>query len=192
MERGTLIENALLRVGNMTDYNDNRSDIYKMTDRLLDNVISIICKSNEFSFNSTTVKLTESVRVSETGEYMYNIPVDFLGVKKKVVRNNPVSYRVESVAALVNAHIRQNFRIQGEYIYSFEKPLILNYVRTMILTEIPGYMEEYFTLMLAKQICLSVRMFADTLPFIEEQLRGERLNVILAEKNLVNLEVRNG
>lgn len=192
LERGNIIESALLKVGNITDYNDNRSDIYKVADKLLNNVVDMVCKSNEFSFNSTTVILTQSGVDSVTGEYRYNIPEDFLGVKKQIITNAPVPFGIESVVDLVNANKRESFRLQGEYIYSYNTPLRFNYSRKMILTELPDYMTEYITLLLAKSLAMSIRMYADSLPTIDQYLKTERTNVILAEKSSATLQLRGG
>lgn len=192
LERGNIIEQALLKVGNITDYNDNRSDIYKVADTLLNNVVDKACKSNEFSFNTTTVILTQVGKDEITGEYRYNIPEDFLGLKKKLISNAPIPFGIESVAQLAHSSRRQNLRLQGEYIYSYNNPLRLNYARKMILTEIPEYMQEYLILELAKSLCMSIRMYADSLPAIDAYIKAEKTNVILAEKSMVVLEVRGG
>lgn len=192
LEKSKIIELALIKVGNITDYNDNRSNIYKIATTLLDDIADTVCKSNEFDFPSTTVKLTISELNVETGEHRYNIPEDFLGIKKKPVINSRTPFTVESIESLVNSRRGIDLRIEGEYIYSYSNPLILNYVRKLELTEFPDYIKDYLVLMLAITLAQTLPMYADRLPYLEGKLSIERINVILAEGSAKPLNLMGG
>lgn len=192
LERGKIIELALIKVGNITDYNDNRSNIYQVATKLLDDIAETVCKSNEFNFPSTTVKLTVSSIISDTGEHRYNIPEDFLGVKKQPIINTPTPFKVESIETLVRGNRGLDIRVEGEYIYSYSNPLILNYVRKLQLTEFPDYIKDYLVLMLAVNLAQTIPMYADRLPFLEKKLVFEKTNVILAEGSAIPLNLIGG
>lgn len=190
LERGYIIEQALITVGNITDYNDNRSASYQMASKLLDAIVDKTCKNNEFNFCSTTVTLTESVVSSETGEYCYNIPEDFLGIKKSIQLNTRTPFRVESIRELVNSSNKISLRVEGEYIYSYENPLKLNYVRKIPLSEFPPYMEDYLIKALAVRLAQALPAFADKLPLLKQELKEEKADVTLSEGSGLPLNLR--
>lgn len=192
LERGQIIELALITVGNITDYNDNRSNIYQLATKLLDSIADSVCKSNEFNFPSTTVQLTVSELDTNTGEHRYNIPEDFLGIKKKPIVNTRTPFTVESVRSLVRGNKPIDLRLEGEYIYSYSNPLILNYVRRLPLTEFPEYIKDYLVLMLAVKLAQTIPMYADRLPYLEIKLNYEKNNVILAEGSAIPLNLKGG
>lgn len=192
IEKGEIIELALINVGNITDYNDNRSQIYQIANNLLNGIVSSVCKSNEFNFPSTTVRLTVSTKSSSTGEYVYNIPEGFLGLKKHPIHNTKTPFRVESIKELVNGNRGSNFRLEGEYIYSYEHPLIINYVRDIPLSEFPEYMKDYLIILLALKLSQSIPMYADRLMYLENKIKQEKINITLTEGNVFPLNLKGG
>lgn len=190
LERGNIIEQALILVGNINEYNDNRSKTYQMATKLLDKIVDTACGNNDFNFPSTTVTLTESVLNSETGEYRYNIPVDFLGIKKKITVNTRTPFKVESIRDLVASSQRVSLRVEGEYIYSYNNPLILNYVRKIPLKEFPAYMEDYLIHSLAVKLAQALPAYADKLPLLKQELKEMKADVTLAEGSGLPLKLR--
>lgn len=196
MEKGRIVEQALTRIGSNTYYNDNSSDIFKEASKILDQITRNICKSNDFRFPSLTETLTQAGVNEATGEYKYNIPTGFLGVSQQPRLIRPVGYRVQSIKQLTNMGFAQNFRVEGEYIYSTEKPLKLSYVRNITLSEFPDYMEEYVILSLALKLAIAFPSYRDFIGLIKSELEVERINTQLCEGSgqsrysLQNKEVR--
>ena len=58
MDRGEIITETLLMLGENDVYNDNKSDMYEICEKMLDSVISNIATSSAFLFNAITTKLT--------------------------------------------------------------------------------------------------------------------------------------
>lgn len=196
MEKGRIVEQALTRIGSNTYYNDNSSDVFKEASKILDQITRNICKSNDFRFPALTETLTQSGINSTTGEYKYNIPTGFLGVAQQPKLIRPVGYGIQSIKQLTNMGFSQKFRIEGEYIYSTEKPLNLSYVRNINLNEFPDYMEEYVILSLALKLAIAFPSYRDFIGLIKNELETEKINSQLCEGNgqsryfLENKEVR--
>ncbi len=70
MDRGKIISETLLMLGENSIYNDNKSDMYKICEKMLDSVIDNIATSSAFLFNAITVKLTSVGQVD--GENKFN------------------------------------------------------------------------------------------------------------------------
>lgn len=181
MEKGQIIEQALTRIGSNTYYNDNSSDIFKEATKILEQLTRNICKSNEFRFPALTETLTQSGTDDATGEYRYNIPTGFLGVAQQPRKIKPVGYKIQSIRELTDVRHVPNFRIEGEYIYSTEKPLVLSYVRNISLTEFPDYMEEFVILSLALKLAIALPSYRDFIGLIKSELEVERINAQLCE-----------
>lgn len=181
LQQGTIIQQALLKVGNVNDYNDTRSKKYRACEAMMNGVIGQVCSDNSFRFNSVTVNLTYFERSTQTGEYIFNLPIDFEGIQQKPKRKKIVSKYPERLSTLMNDRATEDFRIQNEFIYSNKPTVLLNYVRRLELSEIPTYMHEYITLKLARELCLMYPEYNDRLVYIDRSMREERANVQMRE-----------
>lgn len=181
LQRGQIIQTALLKLGNVNDYNDTRSKKYRACEAMMNSVIEQVCSDNSFRFQSTTVRLTSFDISKETGEYILNLPQDFAGVQLRVKRPKTVGKYPERLGTLVDDRTTTNYRIQGEFIYSDTEVVTLNYVRKLQLSEIPLYMQQYIVLVMAKELCLMYPEYNDRLVYIERSIQQERANVQMRE-----------
>lgn len=181
IQKSYIVEQAMLKVGQISYYNKSASEQYKFALKLLDGIVRSTCKNNKFNFTSITAELTLNGIDKATGEYRYNRPAGFLGVQKTVQGIAPVSFRVERIKDMVYSHEVDNFRVQGEYIYSMKRNLTINYVRLLELSNFPEYMEEYMILALAKEIAQTNVAYNDMLATLNQQLKQEETNVELQE-----------
>ena len=160
MSRDRIISTCLLKLGEVTSYNDDRSEIYRIANALLENVIDNIATRNDFLFNATTVYLTVYGRREDTEEVIYNLPSDFL---------NKVSF----VGGLG--------RIENEFVYSEVEDLQMRYCKKIDFTEIPNYMFNYLVYALATEVSETYQQYVDRLQFLNSRLEQERLNVYKIE-----------
>lgn len=181
LQQGKIIQQALLKVGNVNDYNDTRSKKYRACEAMMDGVIQQVCSDNTFRFQSTTVKLTYFEISKDTGEYIFNLPQDFEGMQLKPKRSKTVGKYPERLSVMDNDRKFNNFRIQNEFIFADTPKVVLNYVRRIPLTEIPMYMSEYLSLMLARELCLMYPEYNDRIVYIERRLKEEKANVSFRE-----------
>lgn len=181
LQQGDIIQQALLKLGNVNDYNDTRSKKYRACEAMMDGVISQVCSDNSFRFQSTTVRLTSFDTSRETGEYIFNLPQDFEGLQIRAVKPKSVSQYPERLGTIKEDRERKNYRIQGEFIYGNDSVIIFNYVRRIPLTEIPTYMKEYIVLMMARELCLMYPEYNDRTVYIERRLAQEKSNVEMRE-----------
>lgn len=164
--RNTIIQTALLKLGEVSSYSDNRSEEYRIADILLDNVIKNVAVRNDFLFNSKTIQLT--LRLTShggkdpiTGEYVFNLPSDFA---------NKISF-IDSVDA----------RLEGEFAYSTEDNLKLQYCRKISLEEMPDYMFNYLVYALATEMAETYSSYISRLTTLNTRLEQERQNIYRIE-----------
>ena len=69
-----LIQKAMLMIGETSDYNNNKSDIYKIAETLLDGIVSDLSSNEAYLFNAVEAELTRTPNKSGS----YNVPVGFL------------------------------------------------------------------------------------------------------------------
>lgn len=124
--RDNLIRSALKRLGETYTSNDNRSEVYQMAAEVLESVLRTVASRVDLKFNSTTVKLNAN-GTNELDENRFNLPIDFL---------NKIRFYGEA-------------RIEGEYVYSTEDTMFLQYCRRIELEEYPDYMADYLITLLA-------------------------------------------
>ncbi|WP_339058992.1 hypothetical protein KSU01_08105 [Fusobacterium animalis] len=155
MDRGEIIKQAFLKVGDNNAFNDNKGDKYQVADGLLDMVIKNIAIETDFLFNAITVKLT-TVGKNELGENKFNIPIDFLNI---IQGNN-------------------DFRIEGEFIYSKSTDLYIQYCRKIDLTEVPENMFNIIVVYLAKEISLAFNAYNSRYPFLQQQFNEEKRKIV--------------
>lgn len=140
IDKSKITEMAIVRLGEVgTIYNDNRSEIYKVAEKLLDNIIDTIAVDNNFLFNATTIKLNKSLQEKNIlGEYRYNLPIDFLNIIRA-----------------------KGCRIEGEFIYSKDEEAIITYCRKMSLQEFPDYLTNLLIYNLASVLCDAYSAYSD-------------------------------
>ena len=155
MDRGEIIKQAFLKVGDNNAFNDNKGDKYQVADGLLDMIIKNIAIETDFLFNAITVRLT-IVGQNELGENKFNIPIDFLNI----IQGN------------------DDFRIEDEFIYSKSSNLYIQYCRKIDLTEVPENMFNIIVIYLAKEISLAFNAYNSRYPFLQQQLNEEKRKII--------------
>ena len=155
MDRGEIIKQAFLKVGDNNAFNDNKGDKYQVADGLLDMIIKNIAIETDFLFNAITVRLT-IVGQNELGENKFNIPIDFLNI----IQGN------------------DDFRIEGEFIYSKSSNLYIQYCRKIDLTEVPENMFNIVVIYLAKEISLAFNAYNSRYPFLQQQFNEEKRKIV--------------
>lgn len=159
LSKDKIISLAQLKLGQVSTYGDNRTEFYQQCEKTLEHVVDTLALDTTFLFNSTVVKLTKPNITSETGENVFNKPVDFL-----VKINSDVPCR-----------------IQGEFIYSDSDTVLLRYCRSIQLSEIPTYMERVLIYRLALELAEQNSNYNDKLELLNLRYREEKMNVIILE-----------
>lgn len=159
IERGTVISNALLRLGELGSYNDNGSVVYKRASTLFDAILDNVATDTSFLFNATTAKLTTTGDKSELDEYTFNRPVDMLN--------------------LLRTYPMKGVRYEGDHFYSTSTELIIQYCKKITITKYPDYMGEYLTYALCTELARTHNSYIDRLEY-SEKMKGEERAKILA------------
>ena len=154
MDRGEIISETLLMLGENSIYNDNKSDMYKICEKMLDSVIDNIATSSAFLFNAITVKLTSVGQVD--GENKFNLPVDCLNVLR----------------------CNKNYRLENEFIYSSESEIKIQYCRRIDFTEIPDNLFNLMVAMTARKMALAVNTYNNRLEIFEAEVTKLKNNII--------------
>lgn len=155
IDKGEVIKSVFRRLGKINVYNDNKSDEYITASSAFDDVVNTIAIRTAFLFNATTAKLT-AIAVNELGENRFNIPVDNLNI------------------------IRANgkYRVEGEFIYSPEKELYIQYCREISLSEYPDYLFDYLVAAVCIEMCLAFNGYQDKLEIFNNLEYRERSKII--------------
>lgn len=159
ISRDNIIRTALLKCGEISTYNDNRSEIYAIASKLLDNVIDNLAIRIDLLFNSVTSKLTKN-GINELGENRFNIPIDFLSKVRFV----------NSIA-----------RIESEYVYSNSDDVYLQYCRRVNLDEYPNYLFDYMCYSLAIELAETVNTYSDRLQLLNLRKQEEDIKLLVTE-----------
>lgn len=159
--RDNVIRQVLRTLGEVSVYNDNRNETYRFVADVLDDVISSVAYRTDLKFNSSTVELTR-IGTNELGENRFNLPIDFL---------NKIRF-VDCIA-----------RIEGEFVYSNEDKVFVQYCRDIDLSEYPGYMETSIMLLTALRTAESMNQFNDRVNLLNTRLEEEL-------KRIYNIEWR--
>lgn len=159
IDKGRVVRSCLLKLGKNDAYNDNKTDEYRIAEDLLENIIDNIAKETTFLFNSTTVKLT-SVGKNELGEYKFNPPIDNLNI----IRANT-----------------KKFRTEGEFIYSNEKEIYIQYCRDIQISEYPDNLFDYLVAALCVEMCLSFNAYQDRIGYFENLKAKEKYKIIIQQ-----------
>ena len=148
MDRGEIISETLLMLGENDAYNDNKSDMYKICEKMLDSVINNIATSSAFLFNAITVKLTSVGQID--GENKFNLPVDCLNILR----------------------CNKSYRLENEFIYSPENEIKIQYCRR------PDNLFNLMVAMTAKKMALAVNTYNSRLEIFETEVTKLKNNII--------------
>lgn len=161
ISRDNVIQTALLKLGEVSVYSDNRSEEYKIANRLLENVINNIAARNDFLFNSKTIELTTVGKDNITDENIFNLPIDFL---------NKISFIDNDDA-----------RLESEYIYSTSDTVKLQYCRKINFSEFPEYLFNFMVYSLALEMSETYNSYTDRVSLLNTRLEQERQNIYKIE-----------
>ena len=154
MDRGEIITETLLMLGENDVYNDNKSDMYKICEKMLDSVIDNIATSSAFLFNAITTKLTTVGQVD--GENKFNLPVDCLNVLR----------------------CNKDYRLENEFLYSTENKIKIQYCRKINFTEIPDNLFNLIVAMTGRKMALAVNTYNNRLEILETEVTRLKNNII--------------
>ena len=154
MDRGEIITEILLMLGENDVYNDNKSDMYKICEKMLDSVIDNIATSSAFLFNAITTKLTTVGQVD--GENKFNLPVDCLNVLR----------------------CNKDYRLENEFLYSTENEIKIQYCRKINFTEIPDNLFNLIVAMTGRKMALAVNTYNNRLEILETEVTRLKNNII--------------
>ncbi len=154
ISRGKVISQVLLSLGENTVYNDNKKDIHKVCEKLLDSVIENIAYSTAFLFNATTVKLTNYGRVDD--EYKFNVPIDYLNIVR----------------------CSDNYRLENEFIYSEAPEIKVLYCRKIDLTEFPDNIFDLLVAMTARKMALAFNTYNKKLELFDMEVTRIKNNIV--------------
>jgi len=151
LDRGKIIEAALREIGEVSTYNDNRSDTYQFASTILEDILGSLAVRTDLRFNATTVKLNKD-GVNELGQNRFNIPVDYL---------NKLRF------------VNSTGEFEGNYIYSYDDEVYLKYCRTIALSEYPEYMYNLLVLMTALKVSESMNAFSSRVELLNTRTEQE-------------------
>lgn len=154
MDRGEIISETLLMLGENDAYNDNKSDMYEICEKMLDSVIDNIATSSAFLFNAITTKLTTVGQVD--GENKFNLPIDCLNVLR----------------------CNKEYRLENEFIYSTNSEIKIQYCRKINFTEIPDNLFNLIVAMTGRKMALAVNTYNNRLEILEAEVTKLKNNVI--------------
>lgn len=154
MDRGEIIAETLLMLGENDVYNDNKSDMYEICEKMLDSVIDNIATSSAFLFNAITTKLTTVGQVD--GENKFNLPIDCLNVLR----------------------CNKEYRLENEFIYSTNSEIKIQYCRKINFTEIPDNLFNLIVAMTGRKMALAVNTYNNRLEILEAEVTKLKNNVI--------------
>lgn len=156
IDKGEVIKSVFRKLGKINAYNDNKSDEYLTASSAFDDIVKTTAKKTSFLFNATTAKLT-SIGKNELEENRFNIPVDNLNI----IRVNTNNYRVE-----------------GEFMYSPNSELYIQYCRKIDLSEYPDSLFDYLVIAVCIEMALTFNGYQDKLGIFNQLEYQERSKII--------------
>ena len=161
MKKESIISNAFSKLGNNGSYNDNGGERYQKAVNLLDDFYKNIATDTTFLFNAITVKLT-STGQNQQGEYRYNIPIDCLNIINCQNSNKGL----------------ENYREEGEFIYSTSGELFIHYCKKLDFEELPDKLFNLLTYGLARELSLAFNAYNDRFQIMDSKYQEEERNII--------------
>lgn len=129
----------------------------------MDKIISVIATEADFLFNSITTKLT-SIGQNNLGENRFNLPIDYLNI----------------ICG------KEEFRIEGEFAYSKESELNIQYCREIPLSEYPANMFNILVLSLSKELALAFSAYNNKYMLMKQEFEEEKRKIIYQQGYLYN------
>jgi len=192
IQRTDVIQNALRKLGNVTHYNDTSDRMYITAEDTIEWIVRQMCFNNKFEATATTIELTSSTQFPYTGEYIFNLPNDFAGVKTHPRKVKPLSHYPRSVYDDYEDYSHSTYRVEGKFIYSNSPKVIFSYSRIAPIEDLPEYMEPLLTVMLAEELSRMYPVFADKLLDMQREVQKETQNIQYLEGMPNRMEVKNG
>lgn len=158
LDKNDLIELAYLRLGKSigTYGNNDDEDHYKAT-RALDEIIANVAVESEFRFNAVTATLNKnSDSTGVLGDNRFNLPNDFLNVIR----------------------CEQDYRIEGEYVYSTDSEVTMMYCRKIDISEFPLYMKKYLIASLCCELSVIFGQYMDKYGIFKREIGTEKTRII--------------
>lgn len=146
LDRGEIIQKTLLKLGENSVYNDNKSEIYISCGVIVDSVIDNIAYSSAFLFNAITVELTTFDKVDD--EYKFNVPIDYLNILR----------------------CNKKYRLENEYIYSDENSIKIQYCRRIDLSEYPENLFNLLVAMSAREMSLAYNTYNNLYQLMDSEV----------------------
>jgi hypothetical protein len=166
LNEGKIIETAFLKLGEVGNiYNDNRTDLYKIAQAHLDNIIDQLAFDTTYLFNATTVKLTKHIGQDDELRIRYNVPFNYLNT----IKSSHDIYR------------------EGEYFYldiaktPEPKEVMLAYCKKIELNELPNYLFNLIVYLLCIELSNSFSAYSNKLAYISTLLAQERTKILTQE-----------
>ena len=158
LSKDDLIEIAYLRLGkSIGKYGNNDDEDYYKATKALDEIISNIAVESEFRFNSVTTTLNKNIEITGIlGDNRFNLPKDFLNV----------------------ITCEQDYRIEGEYVYSSEAEVIMMYCRKIELSEFPLYMKKYLVASLCCELSIIFSQYLEKYGIFKREVAVEKTRII--------------
>lgn len=162
MDKGKIIQMAFLRLGKNNEYNDNKSDEYKTATLLCDHIVGQLAKETAFLFNSVTVTLTQyQPSTNVLGENRFNKPADLLNIIRADVM----------------------IREEGEFIYSNEKEVQLQYCKKIDIVNMPDNLTDLVIYGLCIQLCLAYNSWIERISYFEQKYAEEKAKILANQFN---------
>ena len=137
INKGQIIGDVMLMLGNSRDYNEPSSEEYIIAGRLFDKALNDMFYNKKLLFNAATVKLNYAQKDrNHAGEYKYLLPY-----------------------GMINIISPSDIRMEGEFIYSRAKDLYVKYCRKIPLNEIPEYITPLFQYRLAIEMAMTFKQY---------------------------------
>ena len=128
---------------------------------MLDDFYKNIATDTTFLFNAITVKLT-STGQNQQGEYRYNIPIDCLNI----------------INCQNSSKGLENYREEGEFIYSTSGELFIHYCKKLDFEELPDKLFNLLTYGLARELSLAFNAYNDRFQIMDAKYQEEERNII--------------
>ena len=146
IDRGEIVKNVFLKLGENTIYNDNKSELFKVCDNILTSVIDNIAYSSAFLFNAVTIELTSYAK--NGNEYKFNLPIDCLNV-----------LRADGA-----------YRLENEFILSTENKIRIQYCRKIELFEFPDNLFNLLVAMTSRDMAFAYPTYTKLLDIMTNEV----------------------
>ena len=158
LSKDDLIEIAYLKLGkSIGKYGNNDDEDYYKATRALDEIINNIAVESEFRFNAVMTTLSKNADSKGLlGDNRFNLPKDFL---------NAITSE-------------QDYRIEGEYVYSDEESVTMMYCRKIELSEFPLYMKKYLVASLCSELAIIFNQYIDKYTIFKHEVGIEKTRII--------------